>query len=104
LEERLKDALQYLSYVSFDYRKISSTNVLEQLNREIRRQSRVVGIFSSMDSYLRFITSYLIEYAEDWSTGVTLNSHSLRNNKWHYNRQHKPVISMTSLPEIANIS
>jgi len=50
-------------------RKISSTNVLERLNREIRRRLRVVGIFPGMDSYLRPITSYLIEYSEDWSIG-----------------------------------
>ena len=68
LEDGLEDALQYLAYSSFDHRKISSTNILERLNREIRRRSRVVGIFPSMDSYLRLITSYLIEYAEDWST------------------------------------
>jgi len=29
------------------------------------------------------------------------NSHSLRNNEWHHNRQHKPEISMVSLIEIA---
>ena len=69
LEDGLEDALQYLAYSSFDHRKISSTNILERLNREIRRRSRVVGIFPRMDSYLRLITSYLIEYAEDWSTG-----------------------------------
>lgn len=69
LEEGLEDALQYLAFSCFDHRKISSTNILERLNREIRRRSRVVGIFPGMDSYLRLITSYLIEYAEDWSTG-----------------------------------
>ena len=68
-EEGLEDALQYLAFPSFDHRKISSTNILERLNREIRRRSRVVGIFPGMESYLRRVTSYLIEYAEDWSTG-----------------------------------
>jgi putative transposase len=29
----------------------------------------VVGIFPSMDSYIRLVTTYLIEYAEDWSSG-----------------------------------
>lgn len=69
LAEGLEDALQYLSYPCFDHRKTSSTNILERLNLEIRRRSRVVGIFPSMESYLRLVTSYLIEYAEDWSTG-----------------------------------
>jgi len=58
-----------MAYPFFDHQKISSTNILERLSREIRRRSRVVGIFPSMDSYLRLITSSLIEYSEDWSTG-----------------------------------
>jgi len=62
LENGLEDSLQ------FDARKISSTNVLERLNKEIRRRSKVVGIFPSMDSYIRLISCYLIEYAEDWET------------------------------------
>ena len=42
--------------------------VLERLNREIRRRSSVVGIFPSTDSYIRLITSYLLEYSDDWQT------------------------------------
>lgn len=68
LEEGLEDSLQYLSYKKIDSRKISSTNVLERLNREIRRRTNVVGVFPSMDSYIRLVTTYLIEYSEDWST------------------------------------
>ncbi len=47
--------------------RISSTNELERINREIRRRSRVVGVFPSVNSYLRLIVSYLMEYTEDWS-------------------------------------
>lgn len=68
LEEGLEDSLQYLGYKKIDSRKISSTNVLERLNREIRRRTNVVGVFPSMDSYIRLVTTYLIEYSEDWST------------------------------------
>ena len=69
LEEGLEESLQFYSFNEIDARKISSTNLLERLNREIRRRTKVVGIFPSMDSYLRLVTSYLIEYSEDWSTG-----------------------------------
>lgn len=69
LEEGLEDALQFMTFSFLDHRKISSTNIIERLHREIRRRSRVVGIFPSMDSYLRLVSAYLIEYAEDWSTG-----------------------------------
>lgn len=69
LEEGLEDSLQFYSFEEIDSRKISSTNILERLNREVRRRTRVVGIFPSMDSYIRLVTSYLIEYSEDWSSG-----------------------------------
>ncbi|XOQ47656.1 MAG: Mutator family transposase [Eubacteriales bacterium] len=55
------------SFPELDARKISSANMLERLNKEIRRRTSVVGIFPNSDSYLRLVTTYLMEYAEDWS-------------------------------------
>ena len=69
LEEGLEDSLQFFSFAEIDSRKIASTNLLERLNREVRRRTRVIGIFPSMDSYIRLVTSYLIEYSEDWCSG-----------------------------------
>jgi len=69
LEAGLEDSLQFYAFQRIDHRKISSTNILERLNREIRRRTSVVGIFPSMDSYVRLVTTYLIEYSEEWSTG-----------------------------------
>jgi len=69
LESGLEDSLQFYNFKQIDHRKISSSNMLERLNREIRRRTSVVGIFPSMDSYSRLVTTYLIEYAEEWSTG-----------------------------------
>jgi transposase-like protein len=69
LDEGLEDSLQFFSFAEIDSRKIASTNLLERLNREVRRRTRVVGIFPSMDSYIRLVTSYLIEYSEDWCSG-----------------------------------
>jgi putative transposase len=68
LLEGLEDSLQYFHFDEFDHRKTSSTNTLERLNKEIRRRTRVVGIFPSMDSYVRLVTTYMIEYTEDWMT------------------------------------
>lgn len=68
LEMGLEDSLQFFKYNSIDSRKISSTNTIERLNREIRRRTNVVGIFPSMSSYIRLVTTYLIEYSEDWSS------------------------------------
>ena len=68
LEDGLEDSLAFYAFPQLDARKISSTNVLERLNREIRRRTGVVGIFPSADAYTRLVTTYLMEYAEDWSS------------------------------------
>jgi len=69
LEDGLDDSLQYYAFPEIDSRKIASTNTIERLNKEIRRRSKVIGIFPSVDSYIRLICSYLMEYEEDWQTG-----------------------------------
>ncbi|MFU0831335.1 MAG: Mutator family transposase [Oscillospiraceae bacterium] len=67
LEDGLEDSLAFYAFPELDARKISSTNMLERLNKEIRRRTSVVGIFPNPDSYLLLETTYLMEYAEDWS-------------------------------------
>jgi len=64
-EDGLEDSLQFYNFPEVDKRRISSTNVLERTNPEIRRRSRVVGEFPSIEPYLRLATSYLIKYTED---------------------------------------
>lgn len=66
LEKGLEDSLQFYNFSTFDKRKIASTNVLERLIKEIRRRTRVVGVFPTSDSYIRLVTCCLIEYSEDW--------------------------------------
>jgi transposase-like protein len=51
-----------------DSKKISSTNMSERTVREVRRRSRVIGVFPSIDSWVRLETCYLMEYSEDWRT------------------------------------
>ena len=80
LEEGLEDALTFLSFPSLDSRKVSSNNMLERLNKEIRRRTRVIGIFPNPESYLRLVTVSLMEYSEDWSvTRSYLSEESLKS-------------------------
>ena len=67
LEEGLDDSLAFYGLEDVDPRKISSTNMLERLNKEIRRRTRPIGIFPNADSYISLVTICLIEYSEDWS-------------------------------------
>ena len=79
LEDGLDDSIAFYAFSELDSRKISSTNVLERLNKEIRYKTNVVGIFPNKDSYLRLVTTYLMEYAEDWSVSrAYLNSQSIQ--------------------------
>lgn len=48
--------------------------MLERLNKEIRRRKRVIGIFPNSESYFRLVTTYLIEYAEDWLSYLSAKS------------------------------
>ena len=67
LENGLEDSLAFYAFPKLDARKISSSNMIERLNREIRRRTSAVGIFPNEASYIPLVTMYLMEYAEDWS-------------------------------------
>lgn len=75
LEDGLEDSLAFYAFPMLDARKISSSNMIERLNREIRRRTRVVGIFPDESSYVRLVTTYLMEYAEDRSVSRAYISH-----------------------------
>jgi len=68
LEEGLEDSLSFYDFPEVDKKRISSTNGQERVNMEIRRRSRVVGGFPSVESYVRLTIFYLIEYSEDWTS------------------------------------
>jgi transposase-like protein len=67
-EAGIDDVLSYLHYPQPHRVRISSTNPLERLNLEIRRRTRVVGIFPHTNACLRLIGMLLVEKHEDWLT------------------------------------
>jgi putative transposase len=89
LEDGLEDSLQFYEFPEIDKRRISSTNVVERIIREIRRRSRVIGVFPNQESYVRLITSYLIEYSEDWI------------NERSYIKQEKLIIALDEQEDLA---
>ncbi|MFH1616314.1 MAG: IS256 family transposase [Planctomycetota bacterium] len=50
-------------------RFMRTTNMLERLNEEIKRRTRVVGLFPNETSLLRLAGALLMETDEDWQTG-----------------------------------
>lgn len=71
LEESIPEGLTVFAFPAAHRRLIRTVNGLERLNREIRRRSRVVGIFPNEASCLRLVTAVVMEISEDWLTNRT---------------------------------
>ncbi len=66
LEAAEEDVLAYMAFPEEHWSKLHSTNVLERLNREFGTRTRLVGIFPSEVSLVRFVTALLMEIDDDW--------------------------------------
>ncbi len=66
LEEASEDVLAYMVFPREHWRQIHSTNPLERVIREIRRRTRVVGIFPHRGSLLRLVAMLLAEQDDEW--------------------------------------
>ena len=69
LEANLAEGFTVFDFPLEHRRSIRTTNSLERVNKEIRRRTRVVGVFPNEASCLRLISAVLMEYSEDWQIG-----------------------------------
>ena len=68
LEDQIGETLSYY-HLPEEHRKLMrSTNLLERINEEIKRRTRVVRIFPNSDSCLRLIRALTVEIHETWLT------------------------------------
>ena len=70
LERFLPDIRNYQTFPKQHWKRIRTTNLMERVNKEIKRRSRVVGAFPSEDSLIRLIGSIIMDINEDWLTGI----------------------------------
>ena len=49
--------------------RLRTTNMLERVNRELKRRTRVATLFPNEASLLRLVTAVLMELSEEWETG-----------------------------------
>ena len=61
-----EDVLAFRHFPSQHWKKAWSTNLLERLNEEIKRRTRVVGIFPNDASIVRLVGAVLLEQDEHW--------------------------------------
>ncbi len=67
METNLPEGFTVFRFPRSTWRRIRTNNGLENLNRQIRRRTRVVGIFPNTESALRLITAVVEEIHEGGS-------------------------------------
>jgi transposase-like protein len=68
-ETNIPEGFAVFSIPEAHRRKTRTSNACETLNSQIKRRTRVVGLFPNEDSLLRLVTAVLIEISETWETG-----------------------------------
>jgi putative transposase len=69
LEANVPEGLTVFALPAGHRRRLRTSNMLERLNEEIKRRTRVAGLFPNDASALRLVSAVLMEISEDWETG-----------------------------------
>ena len=69
IEDNLSEGFTVFDFPLEHHRSIRTTNSLERINKEIRKRTRVVGVFPNEASCLRLISAKLMEISEEWQIG-----------------------------------
>ena len=59
LEDAAEDVLAHMYFPREHRKRLHSTNPIERLHKEVKRRTRVIGIFPTLDSLMRIIGTLL---------------------------------------------
>jgi putative transposase len=77
-EVGIGDALSYLRYPGTHHARLRTTNMLERLFKEVKRRTRVVGVFANEMSASTLATEIALRSSEEWSLKRYLNMEALQ--------------------------
>ena len=78
IETGIDETLTYMDYPAQHWNKIRTTNLIERVNREIKRRTRVIGAFLDGQSALMLVCTRLRYIAgTDWGAKRYLNMQHL---------------------------
>lgn len=69
METNIPEGLAVFGFPRDHQRRIRTANLLERLNQEIKRRTRVVGVFPNEAACQRLISAILMEKSEAWLIG-----------------------------------
>ena len=69
LEENIPEGFSVYGVPEEHRRRLKSTNLIEWINKEILRRTRVATLFPNEASLLRLVSAVLVEISDDWETG-----------------------------------
>lgn len=69
LESNLPEGFTVFSLPKPHRQRLRTNNMLERLNRELRRRSRIIGVFPNEESLLRLASAKTMEISDEWEAG-----------------------------------
>ena len=65
----IPEGFTVFSFPQAHWKKLRTSNLAERVNKEIKRRTKIVGIFPNCNSCLRLVTALLVEMDEEWGQG-----------------------------------
>ena len=69
IDEEIESCFSVYNLPESHHRRMRSTNMIERLNQELKRRSRVIRIFPNDASCLRLLGTMCMEQSEVWESG-----------------------------------
>jgi len=69
MEQNIPEGLSVFQFPEEYRKRLRTSNIVERVDKEIKRRTRVACIFPNEASCLRLVTAIVLEISDDWGTG-----------------------------------
>ena len=71
MENAIPEGLTIFSLPEAFRKRLRTSNMCETLNTQIKRRTKVAGLFPNEASILRLVSAILMDISEEWESGKT---------------------------------